>query len=332
MAETTGYQCRVERDSISPDGKRLTSFVIRFPRIVLAEAVTHRMVSDAWGDIDLSLCERNTTPDVSKNSASSRAIPLARMIQAVMDDPYIPERFTGAGPGMQGKWHLEGADHATAVTQWLHARDDAVTRACLLLSRDDRSNLCATLTGAAADLVRIQVGSRHGPTVSVHKQDVNRLLEPFAWITQIVTATEWDNYFALRCHHAAHPALRRIARLMFLARRRSTPDKLVYGQWHLPDPIKFSAARCAWISYENHDKDGSPEQMLRTFDRLLAETPKHASPVEHQATPKKTGQIAAWLFQSNLQGWIQARKLVPMERVDRYEPTEDEIASWGISE
>ncbi len=41
------YQCRVERDSISPSGETLTSFVITFPRVVLAEVVTHRTVSDS---------------------------------------------------------------------------------------------------------------------------------------------------------------------------------------------------------------------------------------------------------------------------------------------
>lgn len=319
----TGYQCRVERDSINQNGYRLTSFVIRFPRIVLAEAVTHRMVSDSWGDADVSLCERNTTSDISKNSASSRAIPFAKMVETIKDDPYMPQ-WTLNQKGMQG----DAADAEVcklANIIWQVARDNAVHSA---------ARLC-------------QLG--------IHKQDCNRLLEPFAWITQIVTATEWDNYFALRCHHAAHPALRHIARMMFLARRQSVPDQLVHGQWHLPfvprdealafrwlprtyEPlpplIRHSAARCAWISYENHDRDGTPEQMERTFDRLVAETPKHASPVEHQATPTNVigGTEELFNWRSNLRGWVQARKLVPLERIDKYEPSDEEIASWGLGE
>ena len=35
------------------------------------------------------------------------------------------------------------------------------------------------------------------------KQIVNRLLEPFMWHTVIVTATDYENFFALRAHEAA---------------------------------------------------------------------------------------------------------------------------------
>jgi len=33
----------------------------------------------------------------------------------------------------------------------------------------------------------------------VHKQNANRLLAPFAWTTCILTGTEWENFFELRC-------------------------------------------------------------------------------------------------------------------------------------
>lgn len=319
------YRCRVEKDSISPRGDRLTSFVIELPRVVLAELATHRVVSDSWGDFDVSCYERTTTKDISKNSASSRAIPFSRMLAKVRDDPYMPA-WTLNQKGMQGGFmsNQQQMDGVNAI--WLAARDEMCLRAEQLVAHH------------------------------VHKQDCNRLLEPWAWVTQIVTSSRWDNFFALRCHRAAHPALQRIARMMYLAMRRSTPDRLEYGQWHLPfvsreeslafewlpnlgseeplpDLIKFSAARCAWISYENHDKDGTPEAMLRTFDRLLGEVPVHASPCEHQATPwGRTVEVWINQYRSNLVGWLQARKLVRHERIDRFDPSEEEIASWGIDE
>lgn len=327
-----GYQCRVERDSISPQGSRLTTFVIRFPRVVLAETVTHRVNSDAWGDCEISWCERTTDKSISKNSASSRAIPFERMRDGILADPYMPQ-WTLNQRGMQGAALTNEALIATANLTWTKALEFMAAQAA------------------------------HLHSIGIHKQDCNRLLEPWAWVTQVVTSSRWDNFFALRCHHAAHPAFRTIARMMFLSRRKSVPTPLRYGQWHLPfvphadqmafqwepvvqylepgenftrfktkdtlpDPIKFSAARCAWVSYENHDKDGAPEQMLKTFDRLVAEVPVHASPVEHQATPSEPFGHRP----SNLTGWIQARKLLPHEEVKEYNPGPDEVASWGLGE
>lgn len=322
-----GYEAKVLCHSCGPFGQELVTFQVRFPRIVLAEVVTHRTCPGAPGEYtEVTYAERTTTEDVSKNSASSRAVPVEKMIAAVLDDPYTPERFSKAGGGMQGSGWLTGADHDAAVKNWLLARDEMVLRARKLLN------------------------------VGVHKQDVNRLLEPFAWVSQVLTADagSWNNFFALRCDAAAHPAFQRVARMMFLAKRRSVPESLGYGRWHLPFvpaaeradfvfypsphadtppelpyPIRASAARCAWVSYENHDRDGTPEAHDRTFQRLLGGTPKHGSPLEHQACPM-TDDAACGKWRSNLRGWVQARKLVVGERIEEYNPSDEEIATWGI--
>lgn len=331
------YECRVERDSISPENHRLTTFVITFPRSVLAEVVTHRMCHDNWGEFECSVSERTTTRDISKNSASSRAIPFNRMLDRVVTNPYMPQ-WTLNQKGMQGEALDDEGKIAVANSLWVSARD--------------------AMVAFAKELSK----------VGIHKQDCNRLLEPWGWVTQVITSSRWDNFFALRCHKAAHPAFQKIARMMYLARRKSTPKQLKYGQWHLPfvkdeelegfeftpsyghkyDPryhesvegipnlIKFSAARCAWVSYENHDKDGTPEALLSTWTRLFAEVPIHASPCEHQGTPlpvqeygsNRNGNYPKWY--SNLTGWIQARKLLVMEEITEYNPSEEEIASWGL--
>lgn len=100
-----------------------------------------------------------------------------------------------------------------------------------------------------------------------------------------------------------------------------------------PDPIQFSAARTGWVSYANNDKDGTPDQMRNTFRRFLGGSPKHGSPVEHQATPfgADNNRYTPEQFRSNLRGWIQARKLVAGERIDVYAPPADEVASWGLN-
>lgn len=318
------YSCRIERHSISAHtGTELLTYVITFPRIVLAETVTHRMNSDTWGE-GFSTCERTTTPDISKNSASSRAIPHDRFIQRINEDPYVPE-WSGKAKGMQGSV-VERSLMSDADKVWLDARDDMLDYAVALND------------------------------LGIHKQDSNRLLEPWAWVTQVVTSTEWDNFFALRCHHMAHPAFRKIARMMYLARLDSKPDVLEYGQWHLPfydrqvefrweshrhkihgvgglqPPLLVSAARCAWVSYENHDKDASFDAVLRTCERLVGERPVHASPFEHQGTPGFPYEFAPESkisnFGSNFRNWIQLRKLIPLERTAHYNPPPAELGTW----
>jgi hypothetical protein len=203
--------------------------------------------------------------------------------------------------------------------------------------------------------------AQHICDLGIHKQDANRLLEPWGWVTQIVTADDiaWNNFFALRCHEAAYPSFRTIARMVYLAKRRSKPTPLDYGQWHLPfvpeadalklrwipepkswttdlpmpDLIRHSAARCAWISYENHDKDGTPEAMDRTFSTLIGDFPKHASPIEHQGSPiHLTWEASYPELRSNIRGWVQGRKLIRLENVEQFCPGQEEIERWGIDE
>lgn len=321
-----GYHAKVlahSSHSFIPD---LLTVEVRFPRKVLAEVVTHRTCRDVFGEFEMITSDRSTTEDMSKNSASSRAIPIEKMIQAVMDDPFIPEKFSRAGKGMQGAGWLEGEEHENAKRQWLMARDMAVFHARGLLS------------------------------LGVHKQDANRLLEPWAWVTQVVTADEigWNNFFALRCHKDADPAFQKIARMIYLAKKASTSIQLKKGEWHLPfateqrsecvlsvqtggrvepmsipAPLRASAARCAWVSYENHDRESTQEAADRTFVRLCGASPVHASPLEHQATPLGVHVPRPWV--SNLRGWLQLRKLIAGERTDKYDPSDEEIASWGMT-
>lgn len=315
------YSVEVEKDSVAPTGSRLTTFVVTFPRVVLAEIATHRLVYDSS---EASLCERTADRNISKNSASSRAIPFERMVKKVMDDPYMP-MWTLQQKGMQGSMMSDEDKIKEANWYWLLSRKEMIDNA------------------------------RHlHDTLGIHKQDCNRLLEPWQWVTQIVTSSCWDNFFALRCHEAAFPPFRKLARMMFLARKKSNPHELAHGEWHLPfdstlsspfrwDPpkltgmphdefpieIKRSAARCAWVSYENHEKIADDTAVLRTFNSLFASPPIHGSPLEHQAMPMPVEPVGMSKLRSNLRGWLQARKLVAGEETKRYCPTDEEIAKWN---
>lgn len=225
----------------------------------------------------------------SRNASSSRAIPVERMIKDVERDIAHPVHWGRNQPGMQAREELADLDARTAHMYWNAAARSAVDHA------------------------------RRMNELGVHKQVVNRLIEPFAHINVLITATEWDNFFELRCHPDAQPEMRTLAEAIRDARDASTPRELEPGQWHLPfydgsptmadpTPLMVSAARCARVSYETHDgREPSVEEDVELYRRLTSAVPMHASPLEHQATPDPTW---AWPgLHGNLVGWVQHRKV-----------------------
>lgn len=272
------YAAKIVADSISEAGDRLTTMEVTFPRMVLAEFNTHRVFS--------------------RNSASSRAIPIGKQIERVENDPFIPIYWGKNKSGMQADEELYDEDQKLAVQEWLRARDDAVHQA------------------------------RHLVSLDVHKQIVNRLLEPFMWHTVIVTATEWDNFFALRAHEDAQPEIRHIAKMMLSLHQKSKPCILNLGDWHLPliqpdeydgvfeyseDARKVSSARCARVSYLTHYGTRDLHADITLYDRLVSGG--HMSPLEHIATPEffsHPGGMSS-SFHGNFRGWKQFRKFVPNE-------------------
>jgi thymidylate synthase ThyX len=225
----------------------------------------------------------------SRNSASSRAIPVEKMIQRVVDDPYVPEEWGRNGRGMQAHGVLDEDTGSECLIAWLTARDHAVEQAQKLLA------------------------------LGVHKQTTNRLLEPFMWHTIVVTATEWGNFLNLRCHPDAHPAIRQTALAMREVLDKKTP---IEAEWHLPfvderdanlaleDKIKVSIARCARVSYLTHDGKRDIQADLALHDRLLSSG--HMSPFEHVAQAENS-EDAPCRFSGNFRGWVQYRKTIPNE-------------------
>jgi len=236
----------------------------------------------------------------SRNASSSRAIPVKRLIAEVEQDPVYPSSWGLNQRGMQAGGVLsENAEQAARHT-WDYARNTAIE---------------------AAESFYAQ---------GLHKQIVNRILEPFAHINVVVSATEWDNFFALRMHPDAQPEIQELATRMHEAMEASTPQLLESGVWHLPyildvehmfldtaNLIKISVARCARVSYRAHDGAPSePEKDLELYERLVGSTPMHATPAEHQAMPDElvftTSRIRpVWsnpMLHGNLRGWCQLRK------------------------
>ncbi|MGC1852819.1 MAG: FAD-dependent thymidylate synthase [Solirubrobacterales bacterium] len=299
-----GFDAKVLADSRSPAGYRLTTLEATFPRFVLAEFNTHRVFS--------------------RNSASSRAIPIAKQLRRVLEEPYVPIEFGSNQPGMQAGPALDGEKREAAEREWLRARDDAVRRVLGLVA-DPQVAADADLL-VALQRVEEAIRDRTQPAewLNVHKQVANRLLEPFMWHTVIVTATEWDNFFNLRCHADAQPEIRLVAKRMRAARETSEPAQLEWDEWHLPlirpedrdqvsseDLVKVSAGRCARVSYLTHAGVRDLDADVELHDRLLESG--HMSPLEHPARPLSAAELEAGEWSGNFRGWFPYRKEIAGE-------------------
>ena len=272
---------RVIADSLSPDGVRLTTLEVEMHRFVLAEFNTHRVLS--------------------RNSASSRAIPYKKMRDKALNNLAYPVSWPAEQKGMQGGAELDDQTVTTAREFWESARDEAVKH---------------------ADALHVW---------GVHKSVINRLLEPFIPHKAIVTATDWDGFFEQRLHPDAQPEIHELAKQMALAMRLSTITTLDPGEWHTPyisesdkedilashwemhfdNPIDavlaVSSARCARVSYETHDGVRDPEKDFELYFRLKDHKPAHASPFEHVARPVVPGSL---YHSSNFTKWEQYRHIL----------------------
>jgi thymidylate synthase ThyX len=274
------FNARILLDSISPAHVRLTTMEVRYPRFIHSELMTHR--------------------NFSRNSGSSRAIPIRKMIDAVRGEPAMPLWWGRNQAGMQARDEIDEPTRALAEAEWKRALDDALIHAERLASSD----------------------------INLHKQLVNRILEPFAWITVIVTATEWANFFTQRTHEDAQPEIRRIAEMMLAAYRASTPRPLGFGEWHTPlilpdeetalsqdERLQISVARCARVSYLSHDGTRDHAKDIELYERLVGGGANgHWSPFEHVATPLR--DASTW--SGNFRGWEQYRKRFAQEHASTF--------------
>lgn len=248
------------------------------------------------------LPEVNTHRVFTRNTRSSRAVPISRLISEVRNNPAVPISWGANKPGMQAGEGLDEPSQASARAAWC----DAANRAA----------------DAAEYLAKI----------GLHKQVTNRVLEPFVWAHTLITATDWDNFFAQRLHESAQPEIHSLALCIAKAIQGSTPTLLEPRQWHLPyvtqdeleqyggltDPKgvlrKLSAARCARISYAPFDGSASVDAEIERYNKLVGSSPIHASPCEHQASPDEyDGHHGRWYdarFHGNFYGWVQFRKLL----------------------
>lgn len=288
-------------------GKNIATFVLEYPRFIHAELMTHRLFS--------------------RNAASSRAIPVERNIQHIKENTAMPIHWGKNQPGMSAKEecnssiHHESGDSGSGIflkdEWWNRARDYAIYHA------------------------------EQFHKAGYHKQIVNRLLEPFVFMKTIVTATEFDNFFALRRHPDAQPEIKELADVMWKALQKSVSKVLEPGEYHMPyfgdgfwcpqhmdedttnldetytleEALTISASCCAQVSYRR--LDDSLEKALEIYDRLVHSKPVHASPFEHQATP-----IAFIPDETGVNVW-DSKWVEGITHVDRYNnPWSGNFCGW----
>ena len=298
-----GYEARVLADSVTEFDDRLTTLEVTFPRFVLPEFNTHRVFS--------------------RNSASSRAVPVEKRLLQVLDEPVVPIEWGANKPGMQSIDILSESDQLVAETEWLKARDHAVIGAVALVGGLGKMRNEALVSRVNELYVRYNLKIPE-PIQGVHKQFVNRILEPYMWHTVVVSSTEWDNFMALRRHPDAQPEIRKVADLMDDAIESSEPMELGEGQWHLPFVLeeertlsfdilaKLAVARCARVSYETHDTGKIDQAKDIALHDSLRDS-GHMSPFEHVARPMTNEEYMENPWSGNFLGWHQYRKDIPYE-------------------
>ena len=228
----------------------------------------------------------------SRNAQSSRALPIEKLLDKVKTDPVIPVEVGKNKSGMFATEELDDKSKEEAIKIWLKARDEAVKYANQLNE------------------------------LKVHKQIVNRILEPYSWIKVICTGTDeaYQSFFKLRCAPDVQPELKKLAYMMKEAYDLKNPQKLKTGQWHLPlvtnydeeelrksysdsSLVKISAGRTCRVSYLTHLGERDPKKDIDLCDRLI--TDMHYSPLEHQVCASTQD-----VYSGNIKGFIQYRQLV----------------------
>lgn len=355
----------VVADSYGSRAPRLTTFFLRYPKIVHGEAKTHRVIR--LNDCLVELLDEVGFMDdanLSRNASSSRAVPVRRNLEEVGSAALraAPVFWGAEGRGMAA---LEEIDDVDRCVNWADVMADAANVHRLadeLVTRRE----CARRLWELGAVTAARIARAQAAYAGAHKSIVNRQIEPYLHVSVVATATEpgWLNFFGLRLDRAAQPEIRALAEAAWVAWNGSNPRRLEPGQWHVPyaddretdedlaarypvdeltgPPIWFSrftcfatevrvrvsTARCARTSYLSFatGRRSTIDEDVRLHDELMSRAPLHASPAEHQATPAGVGDPDRG---GNLgPAWVQHRKLYAGEAVA---PLPDGYAYRGIN-
>lgn len=264
------------------------------------------MITFEWEYPRLILAEVNTHKALNKNASSSRAIPVATINHQVRNFPSMPVRFGAKNSGMQ-----DAGVHNALIEFELGTIHGKYTP-------EEFWHLGANIVADISDAYE---------KAGYAKQVCNRWTEVAQRMKQVVTGTEFNNFFWLRDHHMADPTIEALAKAAKKALEESTPVILNPGEWHVPyymdgywkphrtidqlrsvgepmivvdvhgntlaDALTISASCTAQVSYRKLDDTMEKARGVVARLNLHGEEPDdpvHASPLEHQGTPIECGQ------------------------------------------
>ena len=314
----TKISAEIVADSLDSRGNRLTSLLITFPRIILAEINTHRMLS--------------------KNTSSSRAIPFKKMVEAIENDPFIPIAWQKEHKGMQGTeyvtepYEIENRRHA-----WIASSYEAIKHAQWLTNLNVTKQLCNRLLEPFMWTTMLITGSKEGWDNFFELRCPSYLYDYEDNPIYFKSKKEWVDYYNesqgykennpdfikvesftdlewLKLNKGqAEIHMMTLAEAIYDAINESTPKQLESGQWHIPFEskmdipseqyiniankiplftedfttikLKTSVAMAARTSYTvvGEEKSIDYEKMIELHNRLIAQDPPHSSPLEHCA-------------------------------------------------
>jgi thymidylate synthase ThyX len=243
-------------------GDRLVTWENTAPRFIHSEFMTHRCFS--------------------RNAASSRAIPINKVIERIKECPAFFEQLGINKAGMQAVEIAEEWVADAFKTEW----------------EEEAKRLC-------------EVVWRWSKKYNLHKQILNRILEPFQHMTVIASATEVDGFFHLRAEKMADPTFQVLAYRMLNTYINSEPvertEHFPYTDGSETNPATCSVARCARVSYCRQNEIKTFEEDVDLFEKLM--NSGHWSPFEHVA--RTTGPISMFdgapIQKGNFKGWYQLR-------------------------
>ena len=305
----TKISAKIVADSTSPQGDRLISLVLTYPRIIHAEMMTHRMFS--------------------RNASSSRAVPVDKMIKAVKENTFCPFEFQKSHKGMQGSEYFTGIERQECINLWLESAELALQQAEKMKAKGISKQIINRILEPYQYYTVLITGSKEGwqnffelrnpvyeTEIGVFKSKRDALIsyaEGGVMANLPTTDLEWlqINKGQAEIHMMA------LAESIYDAVNESTPKQLQPGEWHIPfkdkihidgiqgitailkdgskqyqegywiteQKVKISVAMAARTSYTvvGEEKEVDYEKMIDLHDRLLAQDPPHSSPLEHCA-------------------------------------------------
>jgi len=226
--------------SINKQGDELISVLATFPRIILAEVNTHRMLS--------------------KNTSSSRAIPFKKMVETIENDPFIPIAWQEDHKGMQGTKYLDPVFAKQAEQEWLIARDCALSLAGQMNSSTYvTKQLCNRLLEPFMWTTMLITGPKSGwdnffnlrcPIYAPFKEDSPKKTLFFKSVRDInlylqkedsKITFEPDTLSKLSMNKGqAEIHMMALAECIWDAYSESTPKVLKAGDWHIPFEDKMT--------------------------------------------------------------------------------------------